>query len=101
MKVRAGLLVTCAAGAVAIGLGCASPALAADVMPTKAPVAALPFWWYEGFAEIGYRDYLNDPDKAKLGRFYRYETRLPAYSATSTRCAQDWRGPVRCHGFGL
>ncbi len=102
MKVRAGLLVTCAAGAVAIGLGCASPALAADVMPTKAPVAALPFWWYEGFAEIGYRDYLNDPDKAKLGRFYRYEDwSSRRVRQLLLRCTQDRRGPVRCHGVGF
>ena len=43
------------------------------MVPTKAPVAVAPTWWYEGYAEIGYRSYLNDPDRTKLGKFYRYE----------------------------
>ncbi len=74
MKVRAEILVSCAALAIAVGL--ASPALAAD-MVTKAPVAVAPLWWYEGYAEIGDRSYLNDPDRTKLGRFYRYEDWSP------------------------
>jgi len=77
MKMRAGFLVTCAASALAIGLGFASPALAADTMPTKAPAIVAPIWWYDGFAEIGYRGYLNDPDRRKLGRFFRYEDWTP------------------------
>ena len=77
MKMRAGFLVTCAASALAIGLGFASPALAADTMPTKAPAIVAPIWWYDGFAEIGYRAYLNDPDRRKLGRFFRYEDWTP------------------------
>jgi MtrB/PioB family decaheme-associated outer membrane protein len=39
-------------------------------MPTKAPVAAPVLWWYEGFAEVGGRFYMNNPDESKLGRFY-------------------------------
>ncbi len=74
MKVRAELLVTCAA--LAIGIGLASPALAADIY-TKAPIAVAPLWWYEGYAEIGARFNVNDPDKTKLGRFYRYEDLRP------------------------
>jgi MtrB/PioB family decaheme-associated outer membrane protein len=77
MKMRAGLLVTCAASALAISLGFASPARAADTMPTKAPAIVAPFWWYDGYAEIGGRAYLNDPDRSKLGRFYRYEDWSP------------------------
>jgi MtrB/PioB family decaheme-associated outer membrane protein len=77
MKMRAGFLVTCAASALAIGLGFASPARAADTMPTKAPAIVAPIWWYDGFAEIGYRGYLNDPDRRKLGRFFRYEDWSP------------------------
>ncbi len=77
MQMRAGLLVTCAASALAIGLGFASTVLAADTMPTKAPIAVAPVWWYEGYAEIGGRAYLNDPDRSKLGRFYRYEDWSP------------------------
>jgi hypothetical protein len=77
MKMRAGLLVTCAASALAISLGFASPARAADTLPTKAPAIVAPFWWYDGYAEIGGRGYLNDPDRSKLGRFYRYEDWSP------------------------
>ena len=74
MKVRAELLVTCAALAIAVGL--ASPALAAD-MVTKAPVAVGPQWWYEGYAEIGARFDLNHPDKTTLGKFYEYRDLRP------------------------
>ena len=79
MKMRAGLLGTCAATALIIGLGFASPALAADTMPTKAPAAVepLPFWWYEGFAEIGGRFFLNNPDHSSLGSFYKYRDLRP------------------------
>ena len=76
MTVRADLLVTCAAAALVLGMGLASPALAAD-MVTKAPVAVPVLWWYEGYAEIGGRAYLNDPDRTKLGRFLRYEDFRP------------------------
>jgi len=74
MKIRAEFLVSCAALAIAVGL--ASPALAAD-MVTKAPVAVAPAWWYEGYAEIGYRFNANNQDRTKLGRFYRYEDWSP------------------------
>ena len=79
MKMRAGLLGTCAATALIIGLGFASPALAADVMPMKAPAAVepVPFWWYEGFAEVGGRFFLNNPDHSSLGSFYKYRDLRP------------------------
>jgi MtrB/PioB family decaheme-associated outer membrane protein len=77
MKMRAGLLVTCAASAMAIGLGFASPALAADVMPTKAPVVVAPTWWYEGYAEVGGRFFMNHPDNSTLGKFYEYRDLHP------------------------
>lgn len=77
MKMRAGFLATCAASALAISLGFAAPVLAADTMPVKAAAAAEPFWWYEGFAEIGGRAYLNNPDKTKLGKFYEYRDLSP------------------------
>jgi MtrB/PioB family decaheme-associated outer membrane protein len=77
MKMRAGLLVTCAASALAIGLGFASPVLAADVMPTKAPIAVADAWWYEGYAEIGGRFFLNNPDRRDLGKFYEYRDLRP------------------------
>jgi len=46
-------------------------------MPTKAPAIVAPIWWYEGYAEVGYRAYLNDPDRRMLGRFFRYEDWTP------------------------
>src|SRR5512139_3278860 len=76
MTVRADLLVTCAAAALVLGMGLASPAHAAD-MVTKAPVVAPIQWWYEGFVEIGGRFYLNDPDKTRLGKFYEYRDLRP------------------------
>ena len=77
MKMRAGFLATCAVGALVIGIGQASPVLAADMMPTKAPPLMAPTWWYEGFAEIGGRFDLNSPDKSSLGKFYEYRDLRP------------------------
>ena len=77
MKMRAELLGTCAVSALVIGLGFASPVLAADVMPMKAPPLAAPLWWYEGFAEIGGRFDMNSPDKSTLGKFYTYRDLRP------------------------
>jgi MtrB/PioB family decaheme-associated outer membrane protein len=76
MKMRAGLIVTCAASALFIGSAFTSPAPAAELV-TKAPPMEAPAWWYEGYVEVGYRDYLNDPDKHKLGKFYEYRDLSP------------------------
>jgi hypothetical protein len=78
MKLRAGLLVTCAASAVAIGFGPAISARAGDLAVKAAPVVvAEPVWWYEGFAEVGGRVDLNNPDKKTLGQFYNYRDLRP------------------------
>jgi MtrB/PioB family decaheme-associated outer membrane protein len=74
MKARAELLATCAAVVICAGL---APSVRAADMPVKAPAAVPVLWWYEGFAEIGGRAYLNDPDKTTLGKFYRYEDWSP------------------------
>jgi MtrB/PioB family decaheme-associated outer membrane protein len=77
MKIRSELLVTCAA--LVIGMGMASPALAADMF-TKAPAAAAPVappWWYDGFAELGGRFFLNNPNYKDLGKFYEYRDLRP------------------------
>jgi MtrB/PioB family decaheme-associated outer membrane protein len=58
-------------------LGFASPVLAADVMPTKAPVAVAPAWWYEGYAEIGARFKISGSDNRELGKFYEYRDLRP------------------------
>lgn len=93
MKMRTGLLVTCAAGALIIGIGLASPAVAAD-MVTKAPKAeALP-WWYEGFVEVGGRFNLNHPDKSTLGKFYEYRDLRPGVFGDFYIAAHRIRDPL-------
>jgi MtrB/PioB family decaheme-associated outer membrane protein len=78
MKIQTGLLATCAASAVAIGLGFGAPARAADVNTKAWPtVAAEPVWWTDGFAEVGGRFDLNSPDKTTLGKFYEYRDLRP------------------------
>jgi MtrB/PioB family decaheme-associated outer membrane protein len=46
-------------------------------MPLKAPAVVAPAWWYEGYAEIGGRFFLNNPDKRYLGKFYEYRDLRP------------------------
>ncbi len=74
MKVRAELLVSCAALVICAGL--TSSAGAAELV-TKAPVAAPVQWWYEGFAEVGGRFNIQASDRTELGKFYRYEDLRP------------------------
>lgn len=47
----------------------AVPAQAAD-MPVKAMPAAepVPYWWFHGSVEVGYRDFLNDPQRGNTVR---------------------------------
>src|SRR5664279_2363339 len=85
MKSRSGLLLTCATGALLMGLASAVPAaLAADmVVKTEAPVE-LP-WWTHGFLEVGGRGFLNDPTygghiyqgQGSLAKYYEYSTVKP------------------------
>jgi MtrB/PioB family decaheme-associated outer membrane protein len=74
MKLRVELLAACAV--LSMGAGSTPPALAADMI-TKAPPPPPVIWWYEGYAEIGGRFYLNDPDETKLGKFYEYRDLRP------------------------
>jgi MtrB/PioB family decaheme-associated outer membrane protein len=46
-------------------------------MPTKAPAVEPLGWWYEGFAEVGGRFNLNNPDRKTLGKFYEYRDLRP------------------------
>ena len=74
MKMGLSSLVTCAASALLIGAGFASSGLAADVMPTKEPAAAverLQLWWYEGFAESAAALSLTIPDRLNSGHVLR------------------------------
>ena len=42
------------------------------------PMAAVePLWWYDGFAEVGGRFDMNDPNKTTLGKFYEYRDLRP------------------------
>lgn len=75
MKVlRAELLATCAALVICAAM---TPSAQAADLITKAPKAEQIGWWYEGFVEVGGRFYVNDPDRRKLARFYRYEDWTP------------------------
>ena len=85
MKSRSGVLLSCATGALLIGLAPIMPAaLAADmVVKAEAPVE-LP-WWTHGFLEVGGRGFLNDPTygghiyrgQGSLAKYYEYSTVKP------------------------
>ncbi len=88
MKSRSSVLLSCATGALLIGLGpITSSALAADAgLPVKAPVVAAEApWWTHGFIEFGGRGFLNDPPygghiwqgQGSLAKFYEYKTEKP------------------------
>ncbi len=89
MKSRSGVLLSCATGALLLGLGpITSSALAADadLLPVKAPVVAPEApWWTHGFIEFGGRGFLNDPPygghiwqgQGSLAKFYEYKTEKP------------------------
>jgi MtrB/PioB family decaheme-associated outer membrane protein len=73
MNGRARLVATCAA--LVFGAGLASPAFAGQKVPQMA--AAEPLWWYDGFAEVGGRFDMNNPNKNTLGKFYEYRDLRP------------------------
>src|SRR5450755_2147788 len=84
MKSRSGVLLTCATGALLIGM--AQVALAADVdMAVKAPPPVDTPWWTHGFIEFGGRGFLNDPQRGghsfqngqSLAKFYEYRDLRP------------------------
>ena len=86
MKSRSGLFLSCAAGALLIGLGPVTQAAKAADLPVKAPVAAPEApWWTHGFIELGGRDFLNDPPRngynwqgqRSLAKYYEYSTIKP------------------------
>ena len=84
MTSRSGVLLTCATGALLIGL--AQVAQAADVaMAVKAPPPVDTPWWTHGFIELGGRGFLNDPQRGghifqggqSLAKFYEYRDLRP------------------------
>ena len=88
MKSRSGVLLSCATGALLLGMAPIVPgALAADAdMPVKAlPVVVDTPWWTHGFIEVGGRGFLNDPQRGghifqggqSLAKFYEYRDLRP------------------------
>jgi MtrB/PioB family decaheme-associated outer membrane protein len=79
MKNRAGLLLTCATGALLVGAG-AHPASAADPAP---PASAPSEWWTNGVVEIGGRVFISKQggrtagNQQSLGKFYEYRDLRP------------------------
>ena len=65
MKRRVGLVKTLTVGALLCSAAWVAPGLPAQAadMPVKAMPAAepVPYWWFHGSVEVGYRDFLNDP----------------------------------------
>jgi Putative outer membrane beta-barrel porin, MtrB/PioB len=86
MKSRSGVLLTCATGALLIGMAPIAPsALAADI-PLKAAEAPVDLpWWTHGFVEVGGRGFLNDPTygghiyqgQGSLAKYYEYSSVKP------------------------
>jgi Putative outer membrane beta-barrel porin, MtrB/PioB len=87
MKSRSGILLTCATGALLIGMALVmSGAQAADAdMPVKAEAPVELPWWTHGFLEVGGRGFLNNPTygghifqgQGSLAKYYEYSTVKP------------------------
>lgn len=87
MKSRSGVLLSCATGALLLGMAPVIPgALAADAdLPVKAPVVVDTPWWTHGFIEFGGRGFLNNPTygghifqgQGSLAKYYEYSTVKP------------------------
>ena len=89
MKSRSGVLLSCATGALLLGMAPVMPgALAADAdMPVKAPAVVVVDtpWWTHGFVEVGGRGFLNNPTygghifqgQGSLAKYYEYSTVKP------------------------
>jgi MtrB/PioB family decaheme-associated outer membrane protein len=89
MKVRAGFLLSSAAGALLIGASAISGAMAADVPLKAPPIAAATGWTWEGYAELGARffvskhggatglNFRNSTGTESLGKFYEYRDLRP------------------------
>ena len=85
MKSRSGVLLSCATGALLLGMAPVMPgALAADMVVKAVAPVELP-WWTHGFIELGGRGFLNDPQRdghifqggSSLAKFYEYRDLRP------------------------
>ena len=84
MKSRSGVLLSCATGALLLGIMPAALAADADI-PLKAPAPVDTPWWTHGFIELGGRGFLNDPTfgghivngQGSLAKFYEYRDLRP------------------------
>src|SRR5437588_1774834 len=85
MKSRSGVLLSCATGALLLGMAPIMPgALAADMVVKAVAPVELP-WWTHGFVEFGGRGFLNDPERSghifqggsSLAKFYEYRDLRP------------------------
>jgi Putative outer membrane beta-barrel porin, MtrB/PioB len=85
MKSRSGVLLSCATGALLIGMAPIMPAALAADMPVKAVAPVEAPWWTHGFIEFGGRGFLNDPTygghifqgQGSLAKFYEYRDLRP------------------------
>src|ERR1017187_808897 len=87
MKSRSGVLLSCATGALLLGMAPIMPgALAADAeLPVKAPVVVDTPWGPHGFMEVGGRGFLNNPTYgghivqggSSLAKYYEYSDVKP------------------------
>ena len=107
MKSRSGVLLSCATGALLLGM--APVALAADAnLPVKAPVAVELPWWTHGFVELGGRGFLNDPTygghiyqgQGSLAKFYEYRDLRPGPTGDFFAAAGSGNGLYEIDAWG-
>ena len=109
MKSRSGLFLSCAAGALLIGLGPITPSASAADLPVKAPVVAPEApWWTHGFIELGGRDFVNNPprngftwqNQPSLAKYYEYSTIKPGAFADFYVATGSGNGRYQIDAYG-
>src|SRR5665647_1522173 len=109
MKSRSGVLLTCATGALLIGMAPIMPgALAADI-PLKAVAVPVDLpWWTHGFVEVGGRGFLNDPTygghiyqgQGSLAKYYEYSSIKPGAFGDFNVAAGSGNGLYQINAWG-
>ena len=106
---RTRLLLTCAVGALLVGLGPTSSALAADLPTRKGPpeIIVEGAWWTSGFVEVGGRFFLNQPQHGampalghSLAKYYEYSTLKPGPFSNVALAAGTTDGVYRVDLWG-